>query len=315
MVFALHRPLSAVGRCLPRGLHRLVGTSCQHRFQVAAPGEVETRAALSRGVTAACSSPVLEQFSRRTFCSSGRASHSPERVGLEQSRSQDSQGLVASASSDVAKLGGAVAARVRDSGRASIRCIGAKAAFRSIKALVNASEYLKQDPGAATGSVLGAKVSELQEGGDEDAGDAGRSRIMLLEVEPLILPSGGAQNEGSRSSGSKPASADRQPTRDLIVGAQTQASRAAAAMAGALRPQGGGHGEMPVVRAIGATAVHTSLVAAGLAQRYLDNDGRGIRFVVVPSFEAEESTTTGSGAQRQLVLRLVRVGPEVRTST
>ena len=81
--------------------------------------------------------------------------------------------------------------------------------------------------------------------------------------------------------------------------------QAAAAMAGALRPMGGGHGKYPLVRGIGTLAIHRALVAAYLAQTYLDNDDRGVRFLVVPRFVQEE-TQTGSGFRNQLVLRLVR---------
>lgn len=76
-------------------------------------------------------------------------------------------------------------------------------------------------------------------------------------------------------------------------------------MAGALRPMGGGHGKYPLVRGIGTIAIHRALVAAYLAQNYLDNDDRGVRFLVVPRFVQEE-TRTGSGFRNQLVLRLVR---------
>ena len=38
---------------------------------------------------------------------------------------------------------------------------------------------------------------------------------------------------------------------DLLVGNATMPAKAAAAMAGAMRPQGGGHGKFPLVRAMG----------------------------------------------------------------
>ena len=78
-------------------------------------------------------------------------------------------------------------------------------------------------------------------------------------------------------------------------------------MAGALRPMGGGHGKYPLVRGIGTIAIHRALVAAYLAQNYLDNDDRGVRFLVVPRFVQEE-TQTGSGFRNQLVLKACAMG-------
>ena len=42
----------------------------------------------------------------------------------------------------------------------SLGCIGAKATFQSIKALVNASGYLSQDEGVPSGSHLGIQVEQ-----------------------------------------------------------------------------------------------------------------------------------------------------------
>ena len=120
-------------------------------------------------------------------------------------------------------------------------------------------------------------------------------------MHPLQLPPGGFQKKG------KPVP-DRHPERsvELLIGAKTPPGKAAAAMAGALRPMGGGHGKYPLVRGIGAAAIHRALVSAYLAQKYLDTDDRGVRFLVVPSFQQEPSTETESGYQSQLILRLVR---------
>ena len=124
---------------------------------------------------------------------------------------------------------------------------------------------------------------------------------MLLRVRPVHLPADAFRKKIKAASDSHP-----ERSMDLLIGATTQPGKAAAAMAGALRPMGGSHGKYPLIRGIGTAAVHRALVSARLAQTYLDNDGRGVRFLVVPSFEQEPSTQTGSGYQNQLVMRLVR---------
>ncbi|CAE7040375.1 unnamed protein product [Symbiodinium sp. CCMP2592] len=199
--------------------------------------------------------------------------------------------LTASAATDVARLGGAIAAHVRQVGSASIRCIGPKAAYRSVKSVVNASDYLSRDPDALEDRFLGMEVSKRKARRREESEPAEHSNELHLRVHPVQLPAGAFQK-------SKPAV-------ELLVGASTQPGKAAAAMAGALRPMGGGHGKYPLVRGIGTLAIHRALVAAYLAQTYLDNDDRGVRFLVVPRFVQEE-TQTGSGFRNQLVLRLVR---------
>ncbi|CAE7252195.1 nsun2 [Symbiodinium necroappetens] len=178
--------------------------------------------------------------------------------------------LTASAATDVARLGGAIAARLRQVGSASIRCIGPKAAYRSVKSVVNASDYLSRDPDALEDRFLGMEVSESKARSREQAE---HSNELHLRVHPVQLPAGAFQK-------SKPAV-------ELLVGASTQPGKAAAAMAGALRPMGGGHGKYPLVRGIGTIAIHRALVAAYLAQNYLDNDDRGVRFLVVPRFVQE----------------------------
>lgn len=226
----------------------------------------------------------------------------------------DAKDLIAGANSDVGRLGGAIAARMRKSNQARISCIGPKAAYCSIKAVVTASDYLRQDPGACANTSLGVQITESSgkaESGAEAEGQLQRS-VMHLDVEILKLPDGwpGAADQAVQEAPS--SSRKREKTHDLIVGAKTQAGSAAAAMAGALRPKGGGHGDIPAVRAIGAVAVHRAMVATSLARRYLDTDDRDVDFMVVPNFELEHSAGTGSGKQKQLVLRLMRTR---RTST
>eukprot|EP00747_Dinoflagellata_sp_TGD_P138673 gnl/TRDRNA2_/TRDRNA2_175807_c7_seq2.p1 gnl/TRDRNA2_/TRDRNA2_175807_c7~~gnl/TRDRNA2_/TRDRNA2_175807_c7_seq2.p1 ORF type:complete len:232 (+),score=39.35 gnl/TRDRNA2_/TRDRNA2_175807_c7_seq2:92-787(+) len=192
--------------------------------------------------------------------------------------------LQVSSDADVAKLGGAIAARVREFGRATMRSIGSKAAFRGVKAVVNASEYLREDQGADKGQVLAVRVSESPEE-HEPVGGGDPVRRTVMTMEARLRPS---------------PSPDLRAT-NLIVGAQTNAGRAAAAVAHSLRPEGGA----AAVRALGATAVHQSLIATALAQKYLDNDDKGVKCAVVPSFES--SKEPGEGPKRQLVLQIIRV--------
>ncbi|CAE7735024.1 unnamed protein product [Symbiodinium sp. CCMP2456] len=114
---------------------------------------------------------------------------------------------------------------------------------------------------------------EVSESKARSRGQAEHSNELYLRVYPVRLPAGAFQK-------SKPAV-------ELLVGASTQPGKAAAAIAGALRPMGGGHGKYPLVRGIGTLAIHRALVAAYLAQNYLDNDDRGVRFLVVPRFVQE----------------------------
>uniref|UniRef100_A0A7S4UX67 Uncharacterized protein n=1 Tax=Alexandrium monilatum TaxID=311494 RepID=A0A7S4UX67_9DINO len=207
--------------------------------------------------------------------------------GAAAQASDEDENLVATAEAEVAKLGGAIAARVRSFGRASVRSIGSKAAYRCLKAVVNAADYLRQDAGASPDRVLAVSLSE-QVARQSDAADAAKRTVMIFEAELREAPPGG---EG-------------QASKELIVGAATNAGRAAAAIAAVMR-QGQGAGAL--VRAIGANAVHQALVSAALARKYLENDGDGVRFVVVPSFEDQNSPPKGVKPIRQLVFRILRV--------
>lgn len=81
-----------------------------------------------------------------------------------------------------------------------------------------------------------------------------------------VLPLHVAPSELKASPNTAAAGPDVAAT-DLLVGNGTVPAKAAAAMAGALRPQGGGHGKYPLVRAMGSTAVHRAMVSGMLAQR------------------------------------------------
>ena len=85
-------------------------------------------------------------------------------------------------------------------------------------------------------------------------GEERKGRELRFNVLPIQLP---AEELKIPSSGGYT---------DLLVGTGTIAGKAAAAMAGAMRPQGGGHGKYPVVRAMGSVAVHRAMVAGLLAQ-------------------------------------------------
>ena len=170
--------------------------------------------------------------------------------------------------------------------------MGAKAAFQSVKAVVNACGYLANDSGAPLDRFLGLQVTSEEAPEGREGGREGREgRELQLLVVPASLPR-------------EELELKEKVYTDLLVGNATEAKKAAAAMAGALRPQGGGHGKHPVVRAMGSQAVHRALLAAMLAQKYLDSDGRGVRFCVVPYFSRELAQEPSS---KQLVLRLVRL--------
>ncbi|CAJ1353021.1 unnamed protein product [Effrenium voratum] len=203
--------------------------------------------------------------------------------------------LTATAVSEVSKLGGAIAGRIRKDSRTSIRCVGHQAAFRSVKAVVNASEYLSQDDSAPKGRMLGIQVAEMdgrREGGNE----------LRLQIGPVMLQDSVAASGASDSSGS---SGSR--SHDLLISGKTAPGKAAAAMAAAMRPMGGGHGRCPLVRAMGSMAVHRALVTGHLAQKYLDNDRRGVRFCLIPYFSRHIATEDG---KKQLVLRLQHLPSE-----
>lgn len=222
--------------------------------------------------------------------------------------------LTATADSDVARLGGAIAAAVRQHGRVKIRSVGAKAAYRAIKALVNASEYLREDQGAPKDRVLAAELSEqvvLQNGKDEDAAPEERA---APSAEASAAASPQSRNESqvkrtvmfieARAMVGLPAVAS---CRELIVSANTNVGRSAGAIASAIRPAGEGEA---AVRAMGNVAVHKAMVSAAMARAYLSNDGRGVRFVVVPSFEEQQQEGASGGRRiKQLVLRMRRTGP------
>eukprot|EP00438_Fugacium_kawagutii_P031450 Skav200326 [mRNA] locus=scaffold1760:181901:182614:- [translate_table: standard] len=207
---------------------------------------------------------------------------------LTRSTSSSAGVLTAGAKTDLVRLGGAIAARVREDGHTTIRCIGAQAAFASIKAVVNAQGFLSHDEGVTDEHHLGIQVlsSSKSTEGSEDP-----RREMRMRIEPVVV--------SADALAVKPGETGHT---DLLVGNATVPSKAAAAMAGAMRPQGGGHGKYPVVRAMGSKAAHLALVASMLAQRYLDNDDRSVRFCVLPYWSRELASEKNS---KQLVFRLI----------
>lgn len=207
---------------------------------------------------------------------------------LRRAASQSSEAderLVASADVEIGKLGGAIAGRVRKSGRVTVRSIGSKAAYRCIKAIVTATDYVRQDGGNSSSSALAVRLAEQVS--TEDGDDGARRTVMIFEAELRDLP--GPQS-GSAS-------------RELIIGAQTNAGKAAAAIAAVMRQ---GKDAAALIRAMGANAVHQALISAALAQKYLNNDGDGVKFVVVPTFEDKNEPPKGVKPIKQLVLRVLR---------
>ncbi len=131
----------------------------------------------------------------------------------------------------------------------------------------------------------------------ESTTDTTQTRELLLHIAPVVVPPKDltldldAQGRAMHST-------------DLLVGNATVPAKAAAAMAGAMRPQGGRHGKFPLVRAMGSVAAHRAMISGMLAQRYLDNDERGIRFCIVPYWSREMASEKNS---KQLVFRLIHL--------
>lgn len=190
---------------------------------------------------------------------------------------------MATATSDIAKLGGAAASRVRKDGHVDVRSVGPKASYRAVKALVNASEYLAQDDDAPAERWLALQISREALEVPVPESEPARRTLFLLSARPRRRP---------------PTSPE---ARNLIVSAQTNAGKAAAAMASAMRPA---EGSQARVLAMGTEAVYQALFSVQMAQAYLDNDGRGVRFVVFAAFEEVELRQKRA---KQLVLRMVRV--------
>lgn len=198
------------------------------------------------------------------------------------------------ADADVARLGGAIAANVRRQGRVEIRAVGPKAAYKGIKAVVNAGEYISQDEGAPPDRALAVTLVEHVESEDRPDGGVSRRTVMTMHAAPRQYK---VPEEAT----------------ELMVGSSTNAGKLAAAMAASLRPSTGA----AAVKGMGAQAVHQALIAACVAQGYLDTDpGNGLRLAVVPRFEECPETAdypptkSQNRRRRQLVLRLLRVEPE-----
>jgi len=182
--------------------------------------------------------------------------------------------------SDVAGVGGAVAARIRRFGRATLRSMGPNAAYRAVKAAVNASEYLQEDNDWVGNHSLALTIHEEYIQDDTPV----RRKVLVMEARLSAVHG----NSGSSVAG--PRAMD--VSQSLVVGAHTNAGKAAAAVAHKLRPRNG-----PLtVRAMGAKAVHQALIAAAFAQRYLDTDSDNVKFVVTPRFEE------AGDKQKQLML-------------
>eukprot|EP00927_Polykrikos_kofoidii_P014822 TRINITY_DN16543_c0_g1_i2.p1 TRINITY_DN16543_c0_g1~~TRINITY_DN16543_c0_g1_i2.p1 ORF type:complete len:283 (-),score=58.74 TRINITY_DN16543_c0_g1_i2:181-993(-) len=216
------------------------------------------------------------------------------------------------ANTEVGLVAGAIAHRVRQHGLATVRAIGAKATYHGLKAVICAGEYLQQDEGAAArNEVLALRVFEVTEAFGEK-----EEKRTVMHMEATHRKRGAdKQRDGA--------------PRSLIVGANTNAGKAAAAIASALRgtPNAGGSGgdgaatatsstqgilRAADVRAMGAAAIHQALVSSVVAQQYLDTDGRGVKLVVVPRFEPYEDTgavgaaTKQPSSKRQLILGICR---------
>jgi len=163
--------------------------------------------------------------------------------------------------------------------------------------MINAAEYLQLERGTDKGEVLGIWLSEeVVEVGESGTASEGRRTVMVFEAAWCRIASVSPVRTGSKH---------------LIVGAKTNPAQAAGAIAHAVRQESD---DMPVVLAMGSTAMHQALIALSSARRFLHKEGRGEDFIVTPAFEEKESQQPGaSGHQsggkpvKQLVLKLMRV--------
>lgn len=216
------------------------------------------------------------------------------------SRSTSTAVLTAGAKTDLVRLGGAIAARVREDGHTTIRCVGAQAAFTSIKAVVNATGFLSHDEGVTDAHHLGIQVLSSSKNTEGSEDPQREMHEMRMRIEPVVV-----------SADAFAVKAGETGHTDLLIGNSTVPSKAAAAMAAAMRPQGGGHGKYPLVRAMGSIAAHRALLASLLAQRYLDNDDRSVRFCVLPYWSRELASEKNS---KQLVFRLIPLSKKGRAT-
>lgn len=194
--------------------------------------------------------------------------------------------LRATAEINPQQLGAAIAAKVREHGFAEIRSVRARAAYQGLKAVVAAGEYLAQDDGALQGKVFAVTISEKREPLSTNDDDRNKKLIVMM-IKAQLHP-----NPPSRN------------VTELRVGAKSNAGKVAAAIASSMRMEAGTGSA--VVRAMGAVAVHQSMIACTLAQEYLDNDGRGVKFIILPCFDILSTEQMSGELKRQLVLRIER---------
>jgi stage V sporulation protein SpoVS len=195
------------------------------------------------------------------------------------------------ADADVALVGGAIAARVRQAGHAEVRSVGNKATYRAAKSLINAGEYLASDKETPKDQVLALRVATyIEPQGRENSrpGEEAMAKVFSFEARPSLVKTSST-------------------ARVLLIGAQTNAGKAAAAIAGEFR-SGKDAGGSVTLRAMGAASVRQALSAVVIAQKYLEREELNQPLVVVPSFadyheEAKEESV--SSTKRQFVLHVV----------
>lgn len=255
-----------------------------------------SRARCFTAAPAVRSSPLPWPQAPRSFCAAVPAEASK---ATKNSRAQDEETSFVRADTDPAALGGAVAARLRKLGAARVRAVGSKAAYRGMKGLVNADDYLKQDEGAPAGRRVVVIVHQKAEAESLLHGEVKRTVVTMEASLSTDVPNSSA------------------PPRLVKIGAETNPGKAAAAMKIGLKESSREAGVM--IRAMGAVAVHKALMAAIYCQQYLQTDGDGITFVVVPGFELMEPTASGADGgeaapKKQMVLRLYRTDTPTRAS-
>jgi len=191
-------------------------------------------------------------------------------------RRREIDGVVTvSMTGSVPAVAGAIAASVRKVGHAEVRSINSKASHLGIKAVVSAGEYLSKDGTISSGQVLAVNVARAAGEQVNMPTYAGNAAPTVMLMSARVLP---RSNEVEVMNS---------------LGANTNAGRAAGAIAEIIRSEG----SVASIQALGAAAVFNALKSAAIAQTYLDDDGKGKKCYIIPYYQENASHTDGREAK------------------
>lgn len=197
---------------------------------------------------------------------------------------------------DIARVAGAIAARIRDHDEAVIRSVGREAGYRAVLAVITAGDYINYDDPDAESILIGISPKVTHWDREEELQDPGPTRRVLelvARIAPKDLPQVSKENS-------------------LLVSGQTNAGKLAGAISHRAR-----RSEAAVMRVMGASATNKGLIAAHFAQRNLDGSSDstkggeavpGAHLVVVPWFNEENQPPPGKDntGWKQLCLTCIR---------